>query len=272
MIRPAFARPTGLTPCASPGCGSPASRAAGGWRPGCARSSGLRTGTTERWGMTPARSTTACWHGVRLGAKDPPDGGQGVTAGRSTGRVVLGSVAMLERLLIAAAILVVNGVVLVLVLRLLAMVVIRRVPSRLEESVTVPIPAPPRRKMEESPPADDDIVPAPAVPLPAPVVADVVDERPREPTARYRIHHHRMLLGVPVLAAIFASGAWLGDWVGGGSSANASTVTVHLKAQTITAPGRSVFVTVPGQTVKVKGRVVTVPGTIVTLHKTRTVV
>jgi len=149
------------------------------------------------------------------------------------------------------------------------MVVIRRVPSRLEESVTVPIPAPPRRKVEESPAADDDIVPAPAVPLPAMVAADVVDERPREPSARYRIHHHRMLLGVPVLAAIFAAGAWLGDWVGGGSSADASTVTttVHLQANVIRLPGRVVKLQVPGQTVKVKGRVVTIPGKTVVLHK-----
>ena len=76
----------------------------------------------------------------------------------------------------------------------------------------------------------------------------------------YRIHHHRMLLGVPVLAAIFASGAWLGDWVGGGSSADAATVTVHLKGKIIRVAGAPVAVRVPAQTVHRKGRVISGPG------------
>jgi hypothetical protein len=89
----------------------------------------------------------------------------------------------------------------------------------------------------------------------------------------YRIHHHRMLLGVPVLAAIFASGAWLGDWVGGGSSADAATVTVHLKGKIIRVAGKPVAVRVPGQTVRMKGHVVTVPATTVQLPgSTETVV
>ena len=172
---------------------------------------------------------------------------------------------MIERLLIAAGILVVNGAVLVLVLRLLTMVVIRRVPSRSDEAAApVPLAAQPERApvLPEPEPA---LVAAAAAAVSEPVVAARV--RPRRGTNGhlYRIHHHRMLLGVPVLAAIFASGAWLGDWVGGGSSADAATVTVHLKGQIIRVAGTTVAVRVPGQIVHMKGHVVTIPATTVQL-------
>ena len=180
---------------------------------------------------------------------------------------------MIERLLIAAGILVVNGAVLVLVLRLLTMVVIRRVPSRSDEAAApVPLAAQSERApvLPEPEPA---LVAAAAAAVSEPVVAARV--RPRRGTNGhlYRIHHHRMLLGVPVLAAIFASGAWLGDWVGGGSSADAATVTVHLKGQIIRIAGAPVAVRVPGQIVRMKGHVVTVPATTVQLPgSTQTVV
>ncbi len=178
---------------------------------------------------------------------------------------------MIERLLIAAGILVVNGAVLVGVLRLLTMVVIRRVPRHEEAATAAPMPLA----------AQVDVAQV-AAPEPEPELATAVSEpvvaaRPRGRRGSnghlYRIHHHRMLLGVPVLAAIFASGAWLGDWVGGGSSADAATVTVHLKGKVIRVAGAPVAVRVPGQTVRVKGKVVRVPGTTVQLPpKTQTVV
>ena len=68
-----------------------------------------------------------------------------------------------------------------------------------------------------------------------------------------------------MLAAIFASGAWLGDWVGGGSSADAATVTVHLKGKIIRIAGAPVAVRVPAQTVTTGGHVVSVPATTVQL-------
>ena len=171
---------------------------------------------------------------------------------------------MIERLLIAAGILVVNGAVLVLVLRLLTMVVIRRVPSRNDEAAAAVPLAAPRERAPVLPEPEPELVAAAAA-VSEPVVGARV--RPRRGTNGhlYRIHHHRMLLGVPVLAAIFASGAWLGDWVGGGSSADAATVTVHLKGQIIRVAGAPVAVRVPGQTVHMKGHVVTVPGTTVQL-------
>ena len=179
---------------------------------------------------------------------------------------------MIERLLIAVGILVVNGAVLVLVLRLLTMVVIRRVPSRSDEAgAAVPLAAPPDH-VPVMPEPEPELVAA-ATAVSEPVVAARV--RPRRGTNGhlYRIHHHRMLLGVPVLAAIFASGAWLGDWVGGGSSADAATVTVHLKGKIIRVQGSPVAVRVPGQTVHMKGHVVTVPATTVQLPgSTQTIV
>ena len=176
---------------------------------------------------------------------------------------------MIERLLIAVGILVVNGFVLVMVLRLLTMVVIRRVPNRSDEAVA-PIPV---GASAQPPPVSE---PEPEL-VAAAAAAAAVSEPVVAPRARlgngrrgangplYRIHHHRMLLGVPVLAAIFASGAWLGDSVGGQSSADAATVTVHLKGKIIRVAGSPVAVRVPGQTVHVKGHVVRVPGTTVQL-------
>lgn len=181
---------------------------------------------------------------------------------------------MIERLLIAAGILIVNGAVLVLVLRLLTMVVIRRVPNRADE-VAAPVPVAAQTQPAPAVEPEPELVAAAAA-----VSEPVVAARARSGAGRrgsnghlYRIHHHRMLLGVPVLAAIFASGAWLGDWVGGGSSADAATVTVHLKGKIIRIAGAPVAVRVPATTVTTEGRVVSVPATTVQLPpETQTVV
>jgi hypothetical protein len=181
---------------------------------------------------------------------------------------------VIERLLIAAGILVVNGAVLVGVLRLLTMVVIRRVPRGEEGEAVAATPVPVAEEVEQMPAAEPEPeLVAAATALSEPMAAVRPRGRRGSNGHLYRIHHHRMLLGVPVLAAIFASGAWLGDWVGGGSSADAATVTVHLKGKVIRVAGAPVAVRVPGQTVKVKGKVVTVPATTVQLPpKTQTVV
>jgi hypothetical protein len=178
---------------------------------------------------------------------------------------------VIERLLIAVGILVVNGAVLVLVLRLLTMVVIRRVPSRSDEAAAG-VPLAPSERAPVLPEPEPELV-AVAAAVSEPVVAARVRPRRGANGHLYRIHHHRMLLGVPVLAAIFASGAWLGDWVGGGSSADAATVTVHLKGKIIRIAGAPVAVRVPGQTVTTGGHVVSVPATTVQLPaSTQTVV
>jgi len=175
---------------------------------------------------------------------------------------------VIERLIIAAGILVVNGAVLVLVLRLLTMVVIRRVPRAEEPAAAAPVPmAAPIAEPAVAEPEPELVAAATAVAEPPPARVRAGGRRGSNGHL-YRIPHHRMLLGVPVLAAIFASGAWLGDWVGGGSSADAATVTVHLKGKVIRVAGAPVAVRVPGQTVRVKGRVVTVPATTVQLPAT----
>lgn len=179
---------------------------------------------------------------------------------------------MIERLLIAVGILVVNGGVLVLVLRLLTMVVIRRVPRSDEAAVAAPVAfasAPAEEPAFAEPEPEPELVAA-ATAVSEPVAAARLRGAGRRGSNGhlYRIHHHRMLLGVPVLAAIFASGAWLGDWVGGGSSADAATVTVHLKGKIIRVAGAPVAVRVPGQIVHKEGRVITVPATTVQLPAT----
>src|SRR4051812_46421695 len=153
------------------------------------------------------------------------------------------------------------------------MVVIRRVPRSDEAAAAVPLAAPPEHVPVMSEPEPELVAAASA--LSEPVVAARVRPRRGANGHLYRIHHHRMLLGVPVLAAIFASGAWLGDWVGGGSSADAATVTVHLKGKIIRVAGAPVAVRVPGQTVHKEGRVIKVPATTVQLPastQTKTVV
>ncbi|MGH3141160.1 MAG: hypothetical protein ACRDQE_15635 [Gaiellales bacterium] len=171
-----------------------------------------------------------------------------------------------------------NGFVLVMVLRLLTMVVIRRVPNRSDEAVA-PIPvAASAHSMPASEPEPELVAAGAAA---AAVSESAIAPRGRVGNGRrggangplYRIHHHRMLLGVPVLAAIFASGAWLGDSVGGQSSADAATVTVHLRGKIIRIAGAPVAVRVPATTVTTQGHVVSVPATTVQLPpQTQTVV
>jgi hypothetical protein len=174
---------------------------------------------------------------------------------------------MLVRLLITGGILVANGVLLVLVLRVLTLVVIRRVhpsaaPAAEPYTRVVRSQATPATAVVEPRPMPD--APAPAPTTSAPVATAAAASRPGRPRNRYRIHHHRMLLGVPALAVIFAAGAWLGDWVGnGGSTAAAATQTVHLKGKVIYTPGSTVQVQVPGTTLTISGKVVTVPSTVI---------
>ena len=175
---------------------------------------------------------------------------------------------MLVRLLVTGGILVANGVLLVLVLRVLTLVVIRRV----HPAATAAEPYTRVVRSQADPAATATVVeprPAPGGPPPAPVASAPVAvvpaaPPPDRPRHRYRIHHHRMLLGVPALAVIFAAGAWLGDWVGnGGSTAAAATKIVHLRGRVIYTPGSTVQVLVPGTTLTLSGRVVTVPSTVI---------
>jgi hypothetical protein len=85
------------------------------------------------------------------------------------------------------------------------------------------------------------------------------------PVGRPRAYPHRLLIGLPVILALFAGGVWLGSVVGGSGSAAAATHTIHVKGRVITVNHRTV-VRVPAQTVVVKkGSVISVPETTVPL-------
>jgi hypothetical protein len=168
---------------------------------------------------------------------------------------------MLVRLLVAGGILVANGVLLVVVLRVLVMVVIRRVkPAAIDYRRAVPVTVRAEQRTAVVEPRPEPAAAGMAMSA-APLVFEPRVEKPR---SRYRIHHHRMLLGVPALAVIFAAGAWLGDWVGnGGSAAAAATQTVRLRGSVVYTPGSTVQVRVPATTVSIGGTVVTVPATVI---------
>lgn len=112
-----------------------------------------------------------------------------------------------------------------------------------------------------------DAAPAgPALPV-APDPPPVVGTRPRlaSAAARPRAYPHRLLIGLPVILALFAGGVWLGSFVGGSNAAAAaSTVTIKVKGKVVTV-NHTAEIRVPGHKVLVKGRVVTVNPTTMTL-------
>lgn len=81
---------------------------------------------------------------------------------------------------------------------------------------------------------------------------------------RSRAYPHRLLIGLPVILALFAGGVWLGSVVGGSGAAAAATRTIHVTGHVITIDKKAV-VSVPSTTVVVKGSIVSVPATTVTL-------
>ncbi|HKV67309.1 MAG TPA: hypothetical protein VJN72_04410 [Gaiellales bacterium] len=94
---------------------------------------------------------------------------------------------------------------------------------------------------------------------------------------RSRAYPHRLLIGLPVILALFAGGVWLGSVVGGSGAAAAATHTIHVTGTVVTVNSRTV-VRVPATNVKVKGSIVSVPETtvrlprqVVTRETTRTV-
>ncbi len=81
---------------------------------------------------------------------------------------------------------------------------------------------------------------------------------------RARAYPHRLLIGLPVILALFAGGVWLGSVVGGSGSAAAATRTVRVTGSVITV-NHTTEVRVPAQKVRVKGTLVSVPATTVHL-------
>ena len=84
------------------------------------------------------------------------------------------------------------------------------------------------------------------------------------PVGRPRAYPHRLLIGLPVILALFAGGVWLGSVVGGSGAAAAATRTIHVTGK-VTTVDSTVEVRVPAQTVVIKGSIVSVPATAVRL-------
>lgn len=85
-------------------------------------------------------------------------------------------------------------------------------------------------------------------------------------TGRPRAYPHRLLIGLPVILALFAGGVWLGSVVGGSGTATAATKYIRVTGRVITV-NSTTEVRVPAQTVKVKGSIVSVPATTVRLPR-----
>ena len=98
------------------------------------------------------------------------------------------------------------------------------------------------------------------------IAAHARHARAREASAgRPRAYPHRLLIGLPVILALFAGGVWLGSVVGGSGSAAAATQTIHVTGRVITVNHRT-EVRVPAQTVLIKkGSVISVPAATVRL-------
>jgi len=177
-------------------------------------------------------------------------------------------VGVFEKVMLAIAILVANGVLLFVILRFLLWLAFpgRRdgdeavVAARPAAGAALAAPADPG-EAATSAAATAPVPLEPAEPSPAPGMPVLATT----PVGRPRAYPHRLLIGLPVILALFAGGVWLGSVVGGSGSAAAATHTIHVKGRVITVNHRTV-VRVPAQTVRVKkGSIISVPATTVPL-------
>ena len=170
------------------------------------------------------------------------------------------------KVVLAIAILVANGVLLFVVLRFLLWLAFPGSAGEAEPTAARTLTATGAVAVTE---ASADVVPdaaeawpppappAPAAPGALPVFAPLTGPRPRA-------YPHRLLIGLPVILALFAGGVWLGSVVGGSGSAAAATKVVRVTGKVITV-NHTTEVRVPAQRVRVKGSVVTVPAATVHL-------
>jgi hypothetical protein len=165
-------------------------------------------------------------------------------------------VGVFEKVLLAIAILVANGALLFFILRFLLWLAF---PGRSHE----PLEARPATGAARTAAAASGAEAAPA----AAAVASAGSELPAAtgmpvlastPMGRPRAYPHRLLIGLPVILALFAGGVWLGSVVGGSGTATAATKYIHLKGRVITI-NSTTEVRVPATTVKFKGSIVSVP-------------
>jgi hypothetical protein len=179
-------------------------------------------------------------------------------------------VGVFEKVLLAIAILVANGVLLFVILRFLLWLAF---PGRRDEDEAAVAVRPAAGTAAaataeggEAAPAATTLTTMPLAPEPATSPpAPGTPMRTAAPVGRPRAYPHRLLIGLPVILALFAGGVWLGSVVGGSGSASAATHTIHVTGKVITVNHRT-EVRVPAQTVVVKkGSVISVPAATVRL-------
>jgi hypothetical protein len=177
-------------------------------------------------------------------------------------------VGVFEKVLLAIAIIVANGVLLFVILRFLLWLAF---PGRREEDeaavaarpaagTSIPAGVEGGEAAAAAGLATAPLAPEPATSPPAPGTP----VRATTSVGRPRAYPHRLLIGLPVILALFAGGVWLGSVVGGSGSAAAATRTIHVTG-TVTTVDSTAEVRVPATTVVVKGSIVSVPATTVTL-------
>ena len=171
------------------------------------------------------------------------------------------------KVLLAIAILVANGVLLFVILRFLLWLAF---PGKRDEEAAIAAARPAVGAAAASKGGAAATVAAAAVaahppeslaPSPTPAMPILAATS----IGRTRAYPHRLLIGLPVILALFAGGVWLGSVVGGSGSAAAATHTIHVTGRVITVNHRT-EVRVPAQNVVVKkGSVIAVPAATVTL-------
>jgi hypothetical protein len=165
------------------------------------------------------------------------------------------------KVLLAVAILVANGALLFFILRFLLWLAF---PGRDHEAVAA---RPATGAARAAAAAAGTETTAAAVSLDAaaqpPAIAGLPALAPAT-MGRPRAYPHRLLIGLPVILALFAGGVWLGSVVGGSGSATAATRTIRVLGQ-ITTVNHTTEVRVPATTVKIKGSIVSVPAATVRL-------
>ena len=182
------------------------------------------------------------------------------------------------KVMIAVAILVANGALLFFILRFLLWLAFPSIKGEREAIPTRARPAAAVNVLGAAAATDEAVEPeavtaSPAVAGATPVFASIAGPRPRA-------YPHRLLIGLPVILALFAGGVWLGSIVGGSGQAAAATKVIKVPGKLVTVNGTKTVVSVPGTVIVVKkGSIVTVPPQTVALppqtltrvvHRTKT--
>lgn len=152
------------------------------------------------------------------------------------------------KVLLAIAILVANGVLLFVILRFLLWLAF---PGRRDEEAAAAAAIPAAgaaaagalAASAESGKAGSVAAAVATVPaLPEPSASPPTPGMPvlaMASAGRPRAYPHRLLIGLPVILALFAGGVWLGSVVGGSGSAAAATHTIHVTGRVITVNHRT---------------------------------